>query len=531
MDTTPSHTSHPLRPYAVVPELTSDWTLGSSSGSVSAGPSSARSYGSTSTSSSSSSRPSSFDARAPPARNRYESTSLIGDLDASARDSNGNGGAMLRAFVTSSLLRFSGTALVMPFEVGKTLAQVQWVPKEGLNPLVWDFDEEMREEAVDLEDEAEAESYFADLDNISNKQAFPARDYETAPRPTSPSGYLLRPGVKDDQLGTKPEWVMPIVVQGGVWDMIRAIGRWKGEGWASLWKGQLTTFMLDVVSTAIQPLVLTTLSFAFLPSSPLASLPLIYSPRPMPLLLLSTLSHAITSIAVSPLDLVRTRLIVQSAQPTHRKYSGPVDAIATILREEGGLWTTYFHPNLFIPTLLESVLRPLICISTPLIISRYLFIEPSTSPLSFSLAEFVMGTAGLLVTVPLETIRKRLQIQSRADFVRAGRAGGTGKAWRTCVETRPAPYVGVVECAYRIVTEETGRIPRRTRRPSRGPPTPGVRPEPEGPREDLGPMGLGVGSGLTQLYRGFGMGVGANLCVFLLSLLAGGTETSGWAEL
>ncbi|KAK4052153.1 hypothetical protein OIV83_002448 [Microbotryomycetes sp. JL201] len=516
MDSAPSHTTHPLRPYASVPELTTDWTLGQPPARAADSARQPHSLG-----------------NAP--RNRYESS--VSDFDAAgsgtgAGASSTEAGAMLRAFVTSSLLRFSGTALVMPFEVGKTLAQVQWVPKEGLNPLLWDYDDELREEAVELEDEAEAESYFADLDGAGRPSFAPPTGEDVAPRPTSPSGYLLRSGVKDERFGTKPEWVMPIVVQGGVWDMIRTVGKWKGEGWASLWKGQMTTFIVDVLTTTIQPIILSALTFAFLPSSPLASLPLIYSPRPIPLLVLSTMSHALTMIAVSPLDLVRTRLIVQSAQPPHRKYSGPFEALGTIFKEEGGLWNTYFHPNLIIPTILESVLRPLICISTPLVISRYLSIEPSSSPITFSLAEFVLGTAGLLVTVPIETVRKRLQIQSRAEFVRGGRAGGTGRAWRTCVETRPAPYVGVVECAYRIVTEETGRIPRRTRRPSsRGPSTPGVKPTPEAHREDLGPVGLGVGSGLSQLYRGFGMGVGANLCVFLLSLLAGGTESSGWAEL
>jgi hypothetical protein len=37
--------------------------------------------------------------------------------------------------------------------------------------------------------------------------------------------------------------------------------------------------------------------------------------------------------AVDALDLVRTRLIVQSAQPQHRKYKNPVHALRTILQE------------------------------------------------------------------------------------------------------------------------------------------------------------------------------------------------------
>lgn len=89
-----------------------------------------------------------------------------------------------------------------------------------------------------IEDEAEAEAYFSDLVNISQPGFAPP---EAPPRPVSPSGYLQRSGVKDEALGTKPEWVMPVVVQGGVWDMIKTVGRWKGEGWGSLWKGKITS--------------------------------------------------------------------------------------------------------------------------------------------------------------------------------------------------------------------------------------------------------------------------------------------------
>ena len=42
---------------------------------------------------------------------------------------------------------------------------------------------------------------------------------------------------------------------------------------------------------------------------------------------------------------------------------------------------------------------------------------------------------------------------------------------------------------------------------------------------------LGVGSGIRQLYRGLGMGIGANAVVFLLGLVAGGEDgRDGWAE-
>lgn len=294
--------------------------------------------------------------------------------------------------------------------------------------------------------------------------------------------------------------------------------------------GQLTTCILDAATSTIQPLLQTFLTILFLPTSSMplfSSLPLIHSPHPVPLLILSSISHTLTTFLLSPLDLIRTRLIVQSAQPSHKKYASPFSALQTLLSEEGGFRTTYLHPSLLVPTLLEGLLRPLLHLSTPLIISRVLLIEPSTSPLLFGLAELVLSSSALLITIPIETVRKRLQIQSRAEFVRGGRAGGTGRAWRTCVETRPQPYNGVVEAVYRILTEETGSIPRRRRRSA----VERDKGKNEQVKEDLGVMGLGVGSGLRQLYRGLGMGIGANVVVFMLGLVAGGNEASGWAEM
>jgi len=321
--------------------------------------------------------------------------------------------------------------------------------------------------------------------------------------------------------------------------MIKTVGRWKGEGWASLWKGklatdndrihsldgphvhsnstltpcfdilpaQLTTCVLDSVSSTVQPILLSGLTLLFLPASSLVGLPLIYSPTPGPLLLLSTLSHTITSVIFSPLDLVRTRLIVQSAQPAHRKYSGPIDALQTIAREEGGWSSVYLHPNLLIPTILEGIVRPLLHLASPVIISRYLHLEPSTAPVWFGLAELVLGATGLLLTIPIETVRKRLQIQSRAAVeAKMAKAGPGGqaerRAWRTCVETRPTPYAGVVEAVYRILTEETGQIPRR-RRTSRGSQLAVGEVE---EKEDLHGVGLGAANGLRQLYRGCKLG-------------------------
>lgn len=113
---------HPLRPYYVPPAPDASWSSSLSAAAAPAGPCSSRLATTAST------------VKTPliPTTNRYESNSSLIDGVGGGL----NAGLMLKAFVTSSLLSFTSTALVMPFEVGKTLSQVQWVPRDGVEPTI-----------------------------------------------------------------------------------------------------------------------------------------------------------------------------------------------------------------------------------------------------------------------------------------------------------------------------------------------------------------------------------------------------------
>ena len=499
---------------------------------------------------------------------------------------------MVRALLVSGALQYTSTCLAMPFEVGKLLLQVQWVPRDDVwvqvtqaaaaNKIIQqrqlqqaqqDALQEDPEEAQDdpwagtvpsqaedwqddngtesplrdsddlnyvddeaLSDEEDADAYFKD---ISSRPSRPdAKLYATKrrrQRDTDASGYVMRRSVHDD--GARPEFVMPVVVRGGVWEMIKAVGRGK-EGWLGLWKGSLTSFVLEITSSTIQPIISSILSL--LAPSALTPLPLAYSPYPYKTLGLLLSSHLATGILISPLDLIRTRLIAQSTLPAHRKYSGPWDALRKMLDEEGGWQTAYLHPNLLIPTILDFTLRPLLSLGAPLLIERTFSLEPNTHPISYAIAELAISTASLCITLPIETVRRRLQLQIRAPWgadptkyhaqqvtsrslrlgQSQGRPGVTVRGLRTCVETRPVPYVGVVEAIYRILTEETSVAPSSS------------------DSQDLAQSGVlaktGHSSlgGLRSLYRGFGMAFGANLVVFMLTLVSGErADQAGWAEI
>jgi len=112
--------------------------------------------------------------------------------------------------------------------------------------------------------------------------------------------------------------------------------------------------------------------------------------------------------------------------------------------------------------------------------------------------------------MPFETIRRRLQVQAR----------GTAKLIKSCVESRPLPYNGVVDAFWHIITEERSNLPEQW----------------DGKSKEKNVVVMKESwwrsMGIEQLYRGFGMRLSASFLVFVLGVTNGGFDTdSGWAEL
>jgi len=317
---------------------------------------------------------------------------------------------------------------------------------------------------------------------------------------------------------TRPDYVIPVGSADGVWGMMKKIGRFRGEGWIALWKGLLTECVADMLSSAMQPLIHNALQSVF---SPTLASPYIF-PGGSTSLLIPVASHLITGFILSPLDLVRTRLIVQSFNPQHRTYTGPIDALRKVTRDEGGVWGLYLHPHLLIPTILDNTIRPLISLGLPPLLAARLFpgtlVSIESSPAAWGVVEFASSCVGLLATLPFETVRRRLQVQVR----------GRAQPLKTCVEKRPIPYNGVVDALWHILTEERSDLPvgRGVGGRKKGK---GKEGEEEKKREEH--VSAWRRTGLGQLYRGLGMRLAAGVIVFVLGVATGGADEAGWAEL
>lgn len=285
--------------------------------------------------------------------------------------------------------------------------------------------------------------------------------------------------------------------------------------------GLATSTLTEMLSTSMQPLINQFLQSLLFPSM---------SPFHQPPIILPIASHVLTGFILSPLDLIRTRLIVQSYNGRYRTYTGPFDALHKILRDEGGLKGIYLHPNLIIPTLLDSALRPIISFALPGLIATYFgasHINEDSHPVAWGFAELTASCIGLLVTLPIETVRRRLQVQPR----------GIAEPMKGCVELRPAPYNGVVDAFWHILTEERSDLPI-SYRPRRRRNSKSTKSEEEGKEEkeedsiDAEPESVWKNTGLGQLYRGLGMRLGASAIYFVLNLFISPEETdAGWVEI
>ncbi|KAF9985227.1 hypothetical protein BGZ65_011396 [Modicella reniformis] len=418
------------------------------------------------------------------------------------------------------LIKFITLAIAAPFEAGHTLLQVQYLPTNSESREKEDEDDLAEQERRDEEfrrtqEEAEEEEYF---DNGSRTGGYYSSDTRSADRFPTPrsnvnkldpsssvfrerkefdqSGYLVRTDVYDDDM--RPAFQLA-PQEGSSWQVLKELVRHPTEGWPSLWKGQYTNWIYEILHLFAQPTLEATLNDSFDLYDD--TIPLVHLDRVGPNIATIVASHVVVGLILSPLELVRTRLVVQTSDPKQRKYTGMLNCISTIISEEGfvALWGGV---NL-VPTILYHTLTPLISNLIPLVIDRVFHISSDNSPVLYALAELGLDTLDLLIRLPVETVRKRLQIQIQAKI--------PGKRYETIVETRKRPYAGVMDCAKKIVQEEGGQHRRRHSQRKK----PGADDNDNKSNEPKAPW-YGIWT-VRRLYTGLGVHLTSNLVLFAIS--------------
>jgi len=227
---------------------------------------------------------------------------------------------------------------------------------------------------------------------------------------------------------------------------IRKLVKHKDEGFFSLWKGHFSNWVYEILHVLIQPSIEGIINRTFDLYD--ETLPLIQMDKVIPNLTSLVVSYTITGFILSPIELVRVRMIAQTSNPYYKKYKNSWHCIKTIAKEEG-LSSIYFGYNL-VPTLLYHSVIPLLKNSNRLVIERLLGISASKQPGKYALCELGLSSLELLISFPLETIRRRLQCQINPKIM------NHSTNYSTKVAIRRTKYNGMMDCVKSIIKEEGG---------------------------------------------------------------------------
>jgi fusion and transport protein UGO1 len=340
-------------------------------------------------------------------------------------------------------VKFLTTTILSPFEVSRILQQIQYVPSIDYLKKNDDFMEE--EQNYERNRKNEEDSEDSDIEKYCNQAALqPSKSqYSTFVSVSDASGYIIRTNSANDPL--RPSYQLGIL-EGSTMKTIQKLISHNDEGVLSLWKGHFSNWIYEMLHVFIQPSIEGIINRTFNLYD--ETLPLIQMDKVIPNLTSLVVSYTITGFILSPIELVRIRMIAQTSNPYYKKYKNSWDCIKTIAKEEG-LKSVYFGYNL-VPTLLYHSIIPLLKNSNRLIIERFFKISASKHPGKYALCELGLSSLELLISFPLETVRRRLQCQINPKIM------NHSTNYSTKVAIRGTNYNGMMDCIKSIIKEEGG---------------------------------------------------------------------------
>ncbi|KAJ1723560.1 hypothetical protein LPJ61_005817 [Coemansia biformis] len=410
--------------------------------------------------------------------------------------------------------RYLATLAANPFSICQTLLQVQYLPVAARCSEPSDARRERDGEGDDAPDPDDPAYY----EYLRARHAQLSEPYRPVGRArVDHRGYIVGDHERDGGEVGKPGYQLDALPAAKL-TVLRRLVAHPTEGVLSMFKGAFTQWTYDMLHLLLQPTLEGLLNemLGLYDSAPMAT----YIDSTAPSALTLVASSVIVGWLLSPLELVRTRLMVQSASPIHRKYRGMVHALRTVTREEGGLSSLYFSPFHLVPTLVKHTLDPVFRSMGSFAIDRVAGIDPYDHPAAFSVGRLVWKTISVVVMLPIDTIRARLQAQPR--YATKGGASSARlkskdpaddkqpelfREFRSCVPLSPIPYTGMANCAWRIITEEGESLNAMQKRLSAAG---------SGKNQYISNVGH---YGLRGLYPGIALQLVANVAIFGLDLV------------
>ncbi|KAF2403087.1 mitochondrial carrier [Trichodelitschia bisporula] len=393
---------------------------------------------------------------------RSSARDLLSDLDYETYLPEKDSGSL--ADVTKRLLdqavwNYTSILLAQPFEVAKIVLQCHLaggteslpVPTHanGQQSYAAYGDNRVSDYLSEEDSDSEAPSYFASTapyetpssPRSTRRRNPPNRSHSATPTPSSQHFAHAIELRRSDSL-------LEVISQ-----------LWSKEGAWGIWKGTNSTFVYNVLLKTIETWTRSLLSALMnLPDAGLVGHSahaahlggphILDSPSPLASIGVVVAAAGIAGLLLAPLDMVRTRLILTST-------SSPPRALLPSLRS---LPSRTVPPALVPITLLHSTLPPLLSSCAPFFLRSWLHIDPTLTPLTYSLSSFCTSLSELFLKLPLETVLRRGHIAvlsqptpKRAMGILPSNEVPAGPL-RTIVPV--GPYRGVWGTVWYIVREE-----------------------------------------------------------------------------
>ncbi|KAM0435392.1 hypothetical protein ACHAPT_003486 [Fusarium lateritium] len=388
----------------------------------------------------------------------------------------------VKDLIDELLWKYTSVLMAQPFEVAKTLLQVRNQDENAalVSPVA--------EPEVLKKRTSTYGSSMYDFHESDSEGDEPAYFTSSVPATPTPSGPKTPSGRRTPSPLPKPKIPEHYLTLRRPDSILEVIGQlWGKEGAWGVWKGSNAAFLYTILQSLLENWSRSFLSAIFnVPDigvkEDIDRLIDIASPYPWASLFVAATAAVATGLVLSPLDLVRTRLIVTPSSRGQRRTLATLKALPSYLCSS----------ILVIPTVLNSLVHPLITLSTPLVLRTRFMIDSQVSPMTFSVAKFFASSAAILLKLPVETVLRRGQVSllSTSEYVKA--LGGQEQQLTTIVP--PGRYDGPFGTMYHIATEEGTREVPTVR--------PGVTKKGKGKNKSIAAT-VYKGQGLEGLWRGW----------------------------
>jgi fusion and transport protein UGO1 len=408
-----------------------------------------------------------------PSPSSYQSNAkdLLPDLDLDFRSSAGEAWTNTRALLDTLAWRYASCLMAQPFDVAKTILQVSLPPsvaaastprkrktsprqsarsKEGSRRRDRAY-ESFSETDEDLEGSSQASdddvpNYFT---SNAPRSRSPRKRRRTPPS-TSPSpDPTPTPSRSSRSRRDDPEAEYKLLMKRGDSVMHAISVLYETSGAVGLWRATNCTFLYSILLRTTDSFLRSMLLALFgLPdlsgnenggltpgitsSAGAGTTGLDLSDSPSPIASLVVIGLA-SCLLLSPLDLVRTRLIVSPA-------SHPPRGVLSNLKR---LPSLILPSKLWLPTGLYHTLPQIFSTAMPQVLRRQFNILPETAPTLWTFASFGTSLTELFIRLPLETIVRRSQVNYLRESTRD-----------LPLIVEPAPYLGIGGTVYSIMYSE-----------------------------------------------------------------------------